>query len=136
MLLNVITRNSILSITCSTTTILVAVYFPLMMIFKGKYSAFVDDLLRSIDRVLILLDAYTNCISLALTYNYFKDYYYKICGWIDYRCKIFCGNILGDLHVINIMQSVNSVTSTKTSAENTVTVITTPTDTAITTTNK
>ena len=85
-LLDIITKNTILTLISNSATLLVIVGIIVNSIIPnhGSYWIF------SMNVLVQFLDVYTNFICIAFTFKCFISWYNGVCGKLDYKCKKCC----------------------------------------------
>ena len=88
-LLSAITKQTILTLTSICSMVVV---FSLNFVFNAIVTDILDSTIHAIFIYALgaLIDVWTNFICIFLSYGAFDDYYTKICGCCDRKCKQLC----------------------------------------------
>lgn len=82
-LVNIITKNTLLSIICASQTILYQIsYICWNFVDSSSIIGFI------VYQFLGILDLHTNMFIVLLSYKYFTGWYYKLCSCVHNRCRL------------------------------------------------
>jgi len=84
-LLSVITKNTILTLFCISSSIIEIMCISYCVISTGSVRR--SDLLYTFCEFVTLFDIITNFICIAFTYSFFDGHYNLLCGCLDRACK-------------------------------------------------
>ena len=99
--LSIITKTSIATIISMTTTIIMIIF-----LFASTFGQTVGLWLMYI--IMILLDTLTNFFVIVITNNFAKDYYIKLCGCLDIRCRKYCLSLHGNKESIKLSSTAKT----------------------------
>ena len=91
-LLDIITKNTILTVISNCATILVILGMVLSIIVPDHNVYWVF----TVNVLVQYMDVYTNFICIALTFRCFISFYGNICGLLDRKCKGMCSNAFAE----------------------------------------
>merc|ERR1712228_843094 len=91
--LSTITRNTILVIISISFSFVNVISFAVVNYYSNT-TLYSTSSIDYIQHFMFLADVCTNFICVILTINLFSSQYYGLCGLLDARCKLFCGNMI------------------------------------------